>query len=129
MTRYLLDSHAFVWIVTNDAQLSARARRCFTNPANEFSLSIASVWELAIKASLGRLLLFASLADLLREHLEAKRIELLPIHMPHALRVATLPFHHRDPFDRLLAAQALHERLKVLSRDSAFDAYGVERVW
>lgn len=94
----------------------------------ELILSVASVWELAIKASLGKLTLPAPLHEYVEEKVAAG-LRVLPVEWPHAAAVVDLPFHHRDPFDRLIIAQALTERLPVVSGDPAFRAYGVRVVW
>jgi PIN domain nuclease of toxin-antitoxin system len=127
--RYLLDTQAFLFIVADDPRLSERARAFFIDPANEPALSIVSAWEIAIKTSIGKLDLPKKTGLWLREHLAENRIEVHPVELEHASRVAELPFHHKDPFDRLLIAQALCERLPVLGNDDAFDDYGVERIW
>ncbi|MEK6608398.1 MAG: type II toxin-antitoxin system VapC family toxin [Myxococcota bacterium] len=127
--RCLIDTHAFIWILTADPRLSVGARRCFHTRANEFFLSAASVWEMAIKTSLGRLALGVDLDHLVRKEAPARGIAHLPVEPEHALAVAALPFHHRDPFDRLLVAQARLEGLRLLSADAALDKYGVPRIW
>lgn len=127
--RYLLDTHTFVWMAASPERLGTGARERIEAPAAELHLSVASVWEMAIKASLGKLKLPDRLPAFLEEQLAATRTSLLPIRSEHALRVETLPWHHRDPFDRLLVAQAAFEDLTLLSRDAAFDAYGQARVW
>jgi PIN domain nuclease of toxin-antitoxin system len=126
---YLLDSHAFLWIVSDDPRLSRRAKSRFLDPRNDFRLSVASVWEISIKASLGKLTLPASPRKWIRDALSANAVALLAIEVDHAARVAELPFHHRDPFDRLLASQALSESLPLVSADRIFDRYRVDRVW
>lgn len=127
--RLLLDTHAFVWFVGGSSELSARARRRIEDVGNERLLSIASVWELAIKASLGKIMLAVPLGELVQEGAVENEISLLPISREHAIGVTALPFHHRDPFDRLLAVQAAQEGLTIVSRDECFDAYGVRRIW
>lgn len=126
---FLLDTHAFLWLLAGDRRLSPASKRLFVDPANEPLLSVASAWEIAIKTSLGKLTLPAPPRRWLRQELSRNGVELLPISFDHATRVAQLPFHHRDPFDRLIAAQALEENLGLLSADAAFDAYGVTRLW
>jgi PIN domain nuclease of toxin-antitoxin system len=123
----LLDTHAFLWWVQNDVNLSRNARREIAKAECYFSL--ASCWELAIKASLSRIGFDRPLAQFLSEELPANAISLLPIEFRHVMRVAQLPFHHRDPFDRLLIAQALEESLAIVSADDGFEAYGVQRIW
>ena len=127
--RLLLDTHAFLWWVDDAARLSARARTSIGNPANECLVSLASAWEIAIKLSLGKLRLASTLDRFLPEQLAANGFASLAIDLRHVARVATLPFHHRDPFDRLLAAQALADNLAIVSADPVFRRYRVKRVW
>ena len=109
--------------------MSATARAIIEDYENNLLFSIGSVWEIAIKTSLGKLELEQPLETFLLTQIAENLLELLPITAPHAVRVASLPFHHRDPFDRLLVAQALVEQVPILSFDSAFDHYGIERLW
>lgn len=125
----LLDTHAFLWFMEGSDRLSQRARIEIESGSGRRILSVASAWEMAIKASLGKLVLTKPLGELLPVLLADSGIELLPIEVPDLARVAALPFHHRDPFDRLLAAQALERGLTLVSTDVAFDAYGVARMW
>ncbi|MBM4362786.1 MAG: type II toxin-antitoxin system VapC family toxin [Deltaproteobacteria bacterium] len=125
----LLDTHAFLWFMEGSDRLSQRARIEIESGSGRRILSVASAWEMAIKASLGKLVLSKPLGELLPVLLADSGIELLPIEVPDVARVAALPFHHRDPFDRLIAAQALERGLTVVSIDAAFDAYGVDRLW
>lgn len=127
--RYLLDTHTFVWMASAPERLGEAARERIESPASELLLSVASVWEMAIKSSLGKLDLPAALPAFLEEQLASTRTRILDVRSEHAVRVEDLPWHHRDPFDRLLVAQARFETLPLLSRDSAFDAYSVERIW
>lgn len=124
--RLLLDTHAFLWFVTGDKRLSRRARRAIES--EEPFLSAVSVWEMAIKVSLGRLVLPAPVDEYVTEK-RAEGFSMLSIDWPHAAAVEKLPFLHRDPFDRLLAAQALSERLPLVSSDPVFREYGVKIVW
>jgi len=124
--KLLLDTHAFLWFVTGDRRLSRRARRAIES--EEPFLSAASVWEIAIKVSLGRLVLPAPVDEYIDEK-RAEGFSVLSIDWPHAAAVAKLPFLHRDPFDRLLAAQALTERLSLVSSDPVFREYGVKVIW
>jgi len=126
--RYLLDTHAFLWLATDDPQLTAAARTIFTDSAQECFLSAASVWEMAIKSSLGKLTLATSLSQLVHGGLE-RGLRLLDVTANHAYLIERLPFHHRDPFDRILVAQALHEGMNLISRDGQLDAYAVTRIW
>ena len=127
--RLLLDTHAFLWFIMGSANLSVDARVLIENPANERLLSVASLWEIAIKASLGKLTLSASFGELIPAQLKLNGIDLLNIKVDHLSTLTTLPFHHRDPFDRLVIAQAIVEKLPVISLDGAFDTYGVTRLW
>jgi len=127
--RYLLDTHTFLWLATDSPRLGQRARSCASDPGSELFLSVASVWEMAIKKSLGKLHTSIGLRQLVDDQLEVLGIRLLEIGLEHAIGVEDLIFHHRDPFDRLLVAQAIHDRLTLLSRDEAFDAYPVARIW
>ena len=125
----LLDTHSFLWFIGGDARLSAPARQTIENVSNDLFLSAASLWEVSIKVSLGKLNLGAPFGELVPEELARQRIAVLPIEMAHLNAVATLPFHHRDPFDRLIVAQALTEKMPVIGVDESFDAYGVQRIW
>jgi len=123
----LLDTHAFLWWTQDNPRLSVEARRAIMD--SECYLSLGSCWEVAIKVSLGRLEFDRPVQQFFAEQLLACGISLLPIEFRHVMRVVQLPFHHRDPFDRLLDAQALEERLSIVSADAAFDGYGIQRVW
>jgi len=125
----LLDTHAFLWWVEGAPTLSSGARRAIGTPANECLFSVASCWEMAIKLSLRKLRLDAPIERFVPEQLAASGFRLLDIEFADVARVATLRFHHRDPFDRLLAAQALRRRLAIVSRDRVFGRYGIRRVW
>ncbi|HSM50461.1 MAG TPA: type II toxin-antitoxin system VapC family toxin [Thermoanaerobaculia bacterium] len=127
--RLLLDTHVFLWWIAGGEELSRRARAAIADPAHECRLSLASVWEMAIKASLGKLRLPAPVARFVPEQLAANGFLALPIALAHAARVEQLAWHHRDPFDRLLAAQALEEDLALVTADPLFRRYGVRRVW
>lgn len=128
MNRVLLDTHTFLWFITADHRLSSRARTAIID-ADTALLSVATCWEIAMKASLGKLTLAAPLDRLFAEQLAENSIDLLHIDLAHVTRVAALPWHHRDPFDRLIAAQALDEKLPIVSADPVFRRYGVKRVW
>ena len=126
--RLLLDTHAFIWFATGDTQLGEAVALAIAEPDNEVLLSSASIWEMAIKASLGKLVLTAPLASIVAAAHE-RGIGSLPVSAAHALRVESLAFHHRDPFDRLLIAQALEEQLVIASCDGAFGNYAVPLLW
>jgi PIN domain nuclease of toxin-antitoxin system len=125
--RVLLDTHAFLWFLDKDPRLPTEVADVIEDDANEKMLSIASIWEMAIKHNLGKLKLSRTLDRFLAIELEG--FEVLPITMAHALRVASLPLHHRDPFDRMLVAQSLVDSISIVSKDAMFDAYGVGRFW
>ncbi len=125
----LFDTHALLWFLQADSRLSADAKALIEEPANRKLVSIASCWEIAIKAGLNKLKLTESAARFLAIELPKNNFELLPISLAHATAVEDLLPHHRDPFDRLLIAQALADGLPVLTHDVQFDAYGVRRLW
>ena len=125
----LLDTHSFIWFVEDSPSLSAQARALIEEPTNAVFFSMASVWEMAIKVSLGKLHLSQPFDLFIPNQLLLNDITILDITVNHTLLVATLPFHHRDPFDRLLIAQSLVERMPCVSIDSVFDAYSVDRLW
>lgn len=127
--RLLLDTHTFLWFVMGSPSLSAGARGLIEDEANESFLSVASLWEMAIKVSIGKLTLEAPFDILIPQQLGLNGIELPNVTVEHAAIVARLPFHHRDPFDRLLSAQALAEQMPLVSFDTAFDAYSLTRLW
>lgn len=127
--RLLLDTHAFLWFVQGNERLSKSAKNHMEDQSHELLLSIASLWEMAVKISLGKLDVPQSFAEFMQSHLAMCSIGCLEISAQHTYAVAELPFHHRDPFDRLLAAQCLSEGLGLISSDGVFDKYGVERVW
>ena len=128
MTRYLLDTHVFLWLAADDPRLSPRARRLFVDGTDECFLSAASVWEMSIKSSLGKLTLGSTIERLVEGGVE-RGMRLLDIASKHAFVVEQLAFHHRDPFDRLLVAQAMHEGMHLVSRDDSLDRYPITRVW
>ena len=124
----LLDTNAFLFFVNNDSSLSTTAKGIFESDT-DLLISAASLWEIAIKLSVGKLSLPDSFGNFIPTQLQQNEIEILPIELRHLEKVSILPFHHKDPFDRLIVAQSLNENLPVASSDAAFDAYGVERVW
>lgn len=125
----LLDTHAFLWFCQGDPLLSTTAKTLIEDAANRKLLSLASCREIAIKAGLGKLKLGEPSSTYIPAALARTGFELLPISLAHATRVESLPLHHRDPFDRLLIAQALLEAIPLVSADGALDAYGVPRRW
>ncbi len=129
--RLLLDTHSFLWFIAGNPRLSDTARSLIEAPANSVLLSVGSLWEMAIKVSLGKLTLGQPFPTLIPQQLDLNGIELLGITTDHAAAVAMLPFppDHRDPFDRLIVAQARVEQLPLVSRDEVLDAYGIMRLW
>ncbi len=127
--RLLLDSHTFLWFAAGDVRLSDNVRRLIEDTDNERFLSAASIWEIGIKSSTGKLILAEPIERLLPQEMRRNRIDLLPITLDHVIRVSQLPYHHRDPFDRMLAAQSLVEGMPLLSVDAMLDNYGVTRLW
>ncbi len=127
--RVLLDTHALLWFLLNDERLSASARATMTEPGTDLVVSPASFWEIAIKISIGKYSLGKDLAEFMERHIDENEMIVLPITARHAAVVAGLPFHHRDPFDRLLIAQALSEAIPIVSGDRDFDRYSVVRIW
>ncbi len=127
--KLLLDTHSFLWFIGGDARLSPTARTLIEDVTNDVFLSLASLWEMAIKISLGRLQLAELFETFIPQQLSLNRIGFLGITIRHTAKVATLPFHHRDPFDRRPAAQAQVEQMPLVSSDPAFDAYGMTRWW
>jgi PIN domain nuclease of toxin-antitoxin system len=127
--KYLLDTHTFLWFINADEALSATAQSLIEDPNHDILLSIASIWEMAIKVSLGKLTMQEPFTEFVLKEMQENNIILLNVSPEHAGLVATLPFHHRDPFDRLIIAQALSEEILIIGMDAIFDAYGVERKW
>ena len=123
--RVLVDTHVFLWWVDDDPSLAAPARKAISDANNACYLSLASCWEMAIKSSLGKLRLSRPVERFVAEQLTANSFALLDIKLHHLARLEKLPFHHRDPFDRLLIAQAIADKLTMVSADSVFSEYGV----
>lgn len=126
--RALLDTHAFLWWLEADVRLSSRAREIVGNPANQLIISVICGWEIALKATL----LLEHRDDLetyLENQISVNRFESLPFSLNHALRIALLPDHHKDPFDRALVAQSLVEGIPIVSADRALARYRVEVIW
>jgi PIN domain nuclease of toxin-antitoxin system len=127
--RLLLDTHAIVWYVDQDHLLSRPAHAAITDPSNELLISAATIWEISIKSGLGKLKLSQPFLVWMTKALNDLRASLLPITVEFAAAQAALPNLHRDPFDRMLAAQAMVESVPVVSSDVIFDSYGIARVW
>jgi PIN domain nuclease of toxin-antitoxin system len=127
--RVLLDTHTFLWFVLADPRLSAVALTHILDPAVAKLVSPASYWEIAIKISLGKYSLQEPYEAFMQRGITGNGFGILAVEPKHTAALTTLPYHHRDPFDRLLVAQALVEQLPILSGDAALDAYGVTRLW
>ncbi|MEH2043489.1 type II toxin-antitoxin system VapC family toxin [Nostoc sp.] len=127
--RALLDTHAFIWWVTNDPQLSANARNVIADSDNILFLSVVSAWEIVIKNKLGKLNLPEPVEEYIPSRLAINRFESLPIQMSHVLQVASLPSIHRDPFDRILIAQSQVENLPIVTIDQKITQYLVQTIW
>lgn len=129
MARLLLDTHTFLWWLDDAPQLSAAAIRAISDANNECYLSLASCWEMAIKSSLGKLHLAKPVERFVSEQLAENSFILLNIELRHVAKVQKMPFQHRDPFDRLLIAQAITEKLTIVTADKAFAEYAVKTLW
>ncbi|QXD14493.1 type II toxin-antitoxin system VapC family toxin [Rhodocaloribacter litoris] len=127
--RLLLDTHSFLWFIGGDERLSARAREVIADIENEAYLSVASLWEMAIKINLGKLRLPRPFGVFVPEQIMLNEIKILHVELPHISRYIELPLYHRDPFDRLLAAQAYVEGMTVVSKDEVFARYEVDLLW
>ncbi len=127
MNRFLLDTHALIWFVSNDPNLPVSTRDKIES-ADDVFLSIASLWEMAIKLNIGKLPLQGNFEDI-EPQLIAAGITILPVTFADTVQFRYLPLHHRDPFDRILVVQAINHSLVLISCDVAFDAYDLQRVW
>ena len=127
--RLLLDTHTLLWSVDEPSKLSAAADAALKDPANDLLLSSATVWELAIEVGQGKLTLSMKYRKWMDTAVADLQLAILPITVDYAERLSTLPPNHRDPFDRLIIAQALVEGIPVVGSDVAFDLYGVSRIW
>ena len=128
MKQYLLDTHALIWFLEGDSQLSETAKNIILDTNNQLSISLASIWEMAIKMSIGKLSLTQSIEQIV-QRLPLEFINILPIEVPHVLAIQNLHFHHKDPFDRILIAQSLVEDFTIVSIETIFDQYLVKRAW
>lgn len=127
--RLLLDTHTLLWFAQGIEKLSSPVRELLIDANNELLFSVASIWEMQIKIQLGKLKLDLPLPDLIENQKQTNNLQILPIELAHIWSLEGLPNHHRDPFDRILIAQALAEKLPILSIDSVFDNYPVKRLW
>ncbi len=127
--KLLLDTHAFLWWIGNDERLSEAAHEAISDGNNEVFFSVVSAWEMAIKQGSGKLSVHSELAKFLTKHLHKNHFSILPISLNHALQIMQLPSHHRDPFDRMLVAQAEVEQAHLITRDPAIAKYKVNICW
>jgi PIN domain nuclease of toxin-antitoxin system len=127
--RALLDTHAFLWWIDDHPKLSLRAREFIKNGDNELFFSSVSAWEIIIKSQLGRLDIPENPEAFISKELAINSIHSLPLHINHALHIYRLPHYHRDPFDRILVAQALVEKLPILTADQKIFKYPVKIIW
>ena len=130
--QYLIDTHTFLWFVANAKELSKLAKSLIEDPASDIFISIASLWEISIKNALGKLTINGQYESVIAD-LNDNSIEILPINFAHTVRQNHLPFHHRDPFDRIIISQAIVENMNCISADKIFDDYlkgeAVKRIW
>ena len=129
MRSFLLDTHTFLWFISGISKLSSNARMLIEDTANKRLLSIASIWEITIKASQGKLKLAMPFSDLVTTQIQDNAISLLPITPEHLSALFTLPFHHKDPFDRLLIVQSMTEAVPIISKDAMFQKYEIQVIW
>ena len=127
--RVLIDTHIFIWYLQNSERLPGSITTLINNARNDILLSIASIWEMAIKQSTGKLNLGVPYTNFIEEQMGFNNIELLPIRLEHLEAVTNLPFHHRDPFDPMLISQAIVEDIVIVSVDNVFSLYPVKRMW
>ena len=127
--KYLLDTHAFLWFISNDERLSKNANALIRDRRNELYFSSASAWEISIKAGLGRLSIPDEMESFLLDQLSENGFLSLPITIPHAAYIRKLPGIHKDPFDRILIAQSVIEKLPLISRDRTIKQYDLNIIW
>jgi PIN domain nuclease of toxin-antitoxin system len=125
----LLDTHAFLWFILDDPQLSAHGDRLISDRSNTIAISPASYWEIAIKISIGKYSLPEPYDTFIEREIATNDFDILPILPKHTSTLINLPFHHKDPFDRLLIAQAITENIPIISNDSILDKYPIHRIW
>lgn len=130
--RYLIDTHVFLWFVSNTEELSQIARTLIEDSQNEIFISIASLWEISIKTAIGKLNINGNYESVI-DDVNDNSIQVLPINFAHTVEQNTLPFHHRDPFDRIIISQAIVENMNFISADRVFDDYlkgkSIKRIW
>ncbi len=127
--KVLLDTHTLIWAIEGDDRLSPKSIELIESPKNTPCYSLVSIWEIAIKVQLGKLSISSPIDESLEALLEDNGFEQIPIHFKHVCHVGNLPLHHRDPFDRLLVAQAETEDIPLISKDSTLEQYNISRIW
>ena len=127
--RVLLDTHAFLWWVSDEKPLPRKAAKLISNEGNIIFVSHATVWEMAIKAAIGKLTLPEAAGTFVQKQCKLNRFQLLPISLDAISMIETLPLHHNDPFDRLLVAQCLDMKIPIISADAILTKYRVTRIW
>lgn len=127
--KVLLDTHCFIWWNLTPEKLSLNSLNLIDNQENTLYLSIASIWEMQIKISIGKLHFDNPLSEIITDQTNINSVQILPIELEHIWQLKNLPLHHKDPFDRMLISQAITEKMSILSIDSVFQNYAVNTIW
>jgi PIN domain nuclease of toxin-antitoxin system len=127
--KYLLDTCTFIWFVSNSTELSLTAKNIIEDEHSEVFLSIISIWEMSVKNSIGKLIFTKPFEEFIENQITLNEIEILELSIEHIFKVNILPFHHKDPFDRLIIAQSMVENLPIISSDLEFDKYTIKKIW
>ncbi len=127
--KYLIDTHTLLWIVTKNKKLSKKVKDIYLNSENQIFISLASLWEMAIKINLKKLSINEPLKDFVKNQIKSNDINILDIKTKHILLLENLPYYHKDPFDRLIISQSINEQIPLLSFDKVFDKYSIKRIW
>jgi len=127
--KYLIDTHTLLWIVTKNKKLSKKVKDIYLNSENQIFISLASLWEMAIKINLNKLSINEPLKDFVKNQIKSNDINILDIKTKHILLLENLPYYHKDPFDRLIISQSINEQIPLLSFDKVFDKYSIKRIW
>ena len=127
--KIILDTQVLIWWANDVSNISDRVQNIIFDVNNELLVSLASIWEIQIKVSLGKLNLPRPLPDIIETQVNENQIKIMQIELPHIYTLDLLPLHHRDPFDRIIIAQAMNEKISIASIDKAFDAYSIDRIW
>lgn len=125
----LLDTHTLIWWSLETHKLSISARSLLEDVENNLFVSVVSIWEMQIKNQMGKLTLIMPLPEIIESQKETNNLQILPLELSHIYTLKDLPYYHRDPFDRILIAQAVFEKMPLLSIDEILDAYSVQRIW